>query len=159
MPNRRQAIIWTNADPIYWRMNAALGRDELNVDTFHHPVWIHSTQFAFWTQSFTQIHNDQLRTRWVVNHYVNEYLTFVNYALKVNLHQNAHVSVVSLGWVGSNVVCVCVCVCGVCVCGVGGRGVGGGVILCCNYNSLKRSSWHWTLCRITLGCRLTQAHQ
>ena len=28
MPNRRQAIIWTNADPIHWRINAALGEDE-----------------------------------------------------------------------------------------------------------------------------------
>ena len=26
---RRQAIIWTNADPIHWRMYAALGGDEL----------------------------------------------------------------------------------------------------------------------------------
>ena len=26
---RRQAIIWTNADPIHWRIYAALGRDEL----------------------------------------------------------------------------------------------------------------------------------
>ena len=32
-PNRRQAIIWTNADPIHWRIKAALGGDELNVDT------------------------------------------------------------------------------------------------------------------------------
>ena len=24
-PNRRQAIIWTNAEPIYWRIYAALG--------------------------------------------------------------------------------------------------------------------------------------
>ena len=29
MPNMRQAIIWTNADPIYWRIYAALGGDEL----------------------------------------------------------------------------------------------------------------------------------
>ena len=29
-PNRRQAIIWTNADPVRWRIYAALGRDELN---------------------------------------------------------------------------------------------------------------------------------
>ena len=29
VPNRRQAIIWTNADPIQWRIYAALGRDEL----------------------------------------------------------------------------------------------------------------------------------
>ena len=28
-PNRRQAIIWTNADPIIWRIYAALGGDEL----------------------------------------------------------------------------------------------------------------------------------
>ena len=27
--NRRQAIIWTNANPIHWRMYAALGGDEL----------------------------------------------------------------------------------------------------------------------------------
>ena len=25
----RQAIIWTNADPIHWRIYAALGEDEL----------------------------------------------------------------------------------------------------------------------------------
>ena len=29
-PNRRQAIIWTNADPIYWRIYAELGGDEVN---------------------------------------------------------------------------------------------------------------------------------
>ena len=28
-PNRRQAIIWTNADSIHWRIYAALGWDEL----------------------------------------------------------------------------------------------------------------------------------
>ena len=28
-PTRRQAIIWTNADPIHWRIHAALGGDEL----------------------------------------------------------------------------------------------------------------------------------
>ena len=29
VPNRRQAIIWTNADPINWRIHATLGGDEL----------------------------------------------------------------------------------------------------------------------------------
>ena len=29
MPNRRQAIIWINADPFHWRIYAALGEDEL----------------------------------------------------------------------------------------------------------------------------------
>ena len=28
-PNRRRAIIWTNADPIHWRIYAALRWDEL----------------------------------------------------------------------------------------------------------------------------------
>ena len=28
-PKRRQAIIWTNTDPIDWRIYAALGGDEL----------------------------------------------------------------------------------------------------------------------------------
>ena len=28
-PNKRQAIIWTNDDPVHWRINAALGGDEL----------------------------------------------------------------------------------------------------------------------------------
>ena len=28
-PNGRQAIIWTNADPIHWRIYVALGGDEL----------------------------------------------------------------------------------------------------------------------------------
>ena len=35
-PNRRQAFIWTNADPIHWRIYAALGGDELTV----HDIWI-----------------------------------------------------------------------------------------------------------------------
>ena len=28
-PNYRQAIIWTKADPIHWRIYTALGGDEL----------------------------------------------------------------------------------------------------------------------------------
>ena len=32
VPFRRQAIIWTNAEPIHWRIYAALGGDELNYD-------------------------------------------------------------------------------------------------------------------------------
>ena len=29
VPNRRQVIIWTNADPINWRIYSSLGADEL----------------------------------------------------------------------------------------------------------------------------------
>ena len=32
VPNRRQAIIWTNADPIHWRIYAALRGDELTAN-------------------------------------------------------------------------------------------------------------------------------
>ena len=31
-PNRRQAIIWTNTDPIHWCIYAALGWDALTED-------------------------------------------------------------------------------------------------------------------------------
>ena len=31
MPNRWQAIIWTNADPIHWRIYVALRGDELRI--------------------------------------------------------------------------------------------------------------------------------
>ena len=36
MPNRRQAIIWTNAGPIHWRIYAALGADECNISQTKH---------------------------------------------------------------------------------------------------------------------------
>ena len=35
-PNRRQAIIWTNADPIHLCIYAALGGDELKVQEIYH---------------------------------------------------------------------------------------------------------------------------
>ena len=35
-PNRRQAIIWTNADLIHWHIYAALGWDEL---ICYHGYW------------------------------------------------------------------------------------------------------------------------
>ena len=38
MPNRRQAVIWTNADPVHWRLYAALEGDELTNDYMGHPV-------------------------------------------------------------------------------------------------------------------------
>ena len=31
VPNRRQAIIWTNADPIHWHIYVALGGDKLTM--------------------------------------------------------------------------------------------------------------------------------
>ena len=30
-PNKRKAIIWTNAEPTHWRIYAALGGDALNL--------------------------------------------------------------------------------------------------------------------------------
>ena len=40
-PNRRQAIIWTNANPIHWSIYAALGGDELSDWCIHHFLWKH----------------------------------------------------------------------------------------------------------------------
>ena len=37
-PVRRQAITWTNPDPVHWRIYTTLGRDELNWNIFPHPV-------------------------------------------------------------------------------------------------------------------------
>ena len=34
-PNRRQVIIWTNADPIHWRIHTTLGGDEFNKRLTH----------------------------------------------------------------------------------------------------------------------------
>ena len=58
-PNRRQAIIWTNADPIHWRICAAPGGDKLTHETHpNHPderaircpsciSWRHLTMFSW----------------------------------------------------------------------------------------------------------------
>ena len=48
--NRRQAIIWSNVDPVHWGMYAALGRDELIhwdwVTHMHH--WTGSSLWFIW---------------------------------------------------------------------------------------------------------------
>ena len=48
--NRQQAIIWTNADPIHWRIYASLGGDELNhlpLDTLVH----NNFKCIFWNEN------------------------------------------------------------------------------------------------------------
>ena len=45
MPNKRQAIIWTNDDPIHWRIYAALRGDELNSHREHPRLHISSNYF------------------------------------------------------------------------------------------------------------------
>ena len=30
-PNRQKAVIWTSDDIVYWRINVALGHDELTI--------------------------------------------------------------------------------------------------------------------------------
>ena len=41
-PYRRQAIIWTNADPIHWRIYAPLGGDELTGKLYNYQINIMS---------------------------------------------------------------------------------------------------------------------
>ena len=42
-PNRRQAITWTNAGPVHWRIYAALGGDELILGVYVRTISIHIT--------------------------------------------------------------------------------------------------------------------
>ena len=55
---RRQAIIWTNADPIHWRIYAALGGDQLSLPVLG--TAIEQTSFftfmmsCWWPDSFSQ---------------------------------------------------------------------------------------------------------
>ena len=44
-PNRRQAITWTDGDPVQWRINAALGLDELTwiTSAYVNEIYLYST--------------------------------------------------------------------------------------------------------------------
>ena len=47
-PNMRQAIIWTNADLIHWRIYAALVGDELKNEGCYEPrgmLWTHFVKY------------------------------------------------------------------------------------------------------------------
>ena len=46
-PIRRQAIIWTNSDPIYWRIYAALGGDELKQQMMGHSQYLIVTLWRY----------------------------------------------------------------------------------------------------------------
>ena len=59
--NRRQAIIWPNADMIYWCTYAALGGDELTISVLWFLVFILIISLIIiW--NFTQDHDGVLRT-------------------------------------------------------------------------------------------------
>ena len=44
-PNRRQTIIWNNADPNHWRICVVIGRDELNRTFLIYNGWRYSMRF------------------------------------------------------------------------------------------------------------------
>ena len=50
---RRQAIIWTSADPIHWHIYAALGGDELTVLSYQHQAqwWLYNVVYIFYKNS------------------------------------------------------------------------------------------------------------
>ena len=50
-PTRRQAIIWTNADPIHWHIYAALGGDELTLIIVRRAGLLWSQQDFEWRSS------------------------------------------------------------------------------------------------------------
>ena len=54
-PNRRQAITWTNADPVPWGLYAALGGDEINISRLeqHNRDFIDNTfKYTFLKRKF-----------------------------------------------------------------------------------------------------------
>ena len=61
VPDRRQAITWTNVDPIYWRIYASLGGDELN--KLDHSLTI-TTPLVKWTKQGIEMY---LQIAWVMN--------------------------------------------------------------------------------------------
>ena len=58
-PNRRQGIIWTNSDPIHWRICATLGGEELNPYPLH--IW-EIKIMLFWNGR-----GSLYATKWVLN--------------------------------------------------------------------------------------------
>ena len=78
MPNRRQATIWTNADPINWRIYATLGGDEL---TQMFIVSVCKSLSTVWApKSF--IHQETYEHKITQNHFLPEY------AYSAILHSN-----------------------------------------------------------------------
>ena len=66
--NRGQAIIWTNADPIYWRIYAALRGDELTVE-LNVITWFISTSHR-WLSAWLQYpFGNALETRFISTSY------------------------------------------------------------------------------------------
>ena len=75
-PNLRQAIIWTNADPIHWCIYAALGGDELTrLDWFNSVVLLASLKFLK-DSLLGEIANQRLVTsvkfcvKWKILHFI-----------------------------------------------------------------------------------------
>ena len=67
MPNRRQAIIWTNADPIHWRIYAALGGDELKAtETVYIQVYTFILLSPVYFNSLTQSDTFMCQSTWTL---------------------------------------------------------------------------------------------
>ena len=57
-PNRRQAIIWTNADLIHWRIYATLGEDELMACYCWDPWLIEAERLVYVSVTYAIIGSD-----------------------------------------------------------------------------------------------------
>ena len=68
MPNRHQAITWTNADPVHWRIYATLGVHELTLRTLRHGFtskWYQKTLVAsnWWSSQKLCYLNKYIKTQ------------------------------------------------------------------------------------------------
>ena len=52
VPNRRQAIIWTNADPVHWRIYVALGGDKLRSLLFWRAIDLNIQSQIYYASAF-----------------------------------------------------------------------------------------------------------
>ena len=92
MANRQQAITWTNDDPVYWRIYAALGGDELIHRGRVTRIWISKLgrhRYKQWLDAYT-----------VPNHCLNQWWLNVNWILgkKFQLNQITKVHNVKYCW-------------------------------------------------------------
>ena len=74
-PKRRQAIIRTNADPIQWRIYAALGRDELSNpsgSSLHSYRLLKGPSYLFYFDIKGLLHQHSFPKIWTwINNYIN----------------------------------------------------------------------------------------
>ena len=91
MPNRRQAIIWTNADPTHWCIYAALGVDELNCPIY--PSW--ESAAVSLVMDIQYLMGDTIWSGW---HLVLSCPVLPRFALSMSIYLTLHIYIILQGY-------------------------------------------------------------